>query len=143
MGSLANLFNLNLTTDLPSIQKINGQYLVKLELPAHAGGRTVTRTFNNVVSNGTPYVLTNYNNGGWSNAGYHWGFPSGSSSFPKTVHPTGNTITVSTESRTHTFPRSFSRPHIIKAETTSTPRRPATTMCISTPRTEQTEKERS
>lgn len=73
MGSLANLFNLNLTTDLPSIQKINGQYLVKLELPAHAGGRTVTRTFNNVVSNGTPYVLTNYNNGGWSNAGYHWG----------------------------------------------------------------------
>ncbi len=65
MGSLANLFNLNLTTDLPSLHKIGGQYLGKLEIPAHSGPRTVTQTFHNVVSNGIPYVLTNVNNSGW------------------------------------------------------------------------------
>lgn len=65
MGSLANLFNLNLTTDLPSIQKTNGGYLGKLEIPAHAGNRTVTQTYNNVLSSGTPYVLMNINNSGW------------------------------------------------------------------------------
>lgn len=65
MGSLANLFNLNLTTDLPSLHKIGGKYLAKLEVPAHAGPRTVTQTFHNVVTNGIPYLLTNLNNGGW------------------------------------------------------------------------------
>ena len=65
MGSLANLFNLNLTTDLPSIQKTGGKYLCKLEIPAHAGPRTVTQTFNNVLTSGTPYILTNVNNTGW------------------------------------------------------------------------------
>lgn len=70
MGSLANLFNLNLTTDLPSIQKTGGKYLYKLEIPAHSGSRTVSQTFNNVLTNGTPYILTNTNNAGWTVSTY-------------------------------------------------------------------------
>lgn len=65
MGSLANLFNLNLTTDLPSIQKIGGQYLGKLEIPVHYGDREVSQTFNNILKTGTPYILMKINNGGW------------------------------------------------------------------------------
>jgi hypothetical protein len=70
MGSLANLFNLNLTTDLPSLHKIGGKYLGKLEIPAHAGSRTVSQTYNNVLANGTPYILTNTNNAGWTVSTY-------------------------------------------------------------------------
>lgn len=65
MGSLANLFNLNLTTDLPSLHKLDGQYLCKLEIPAHSGRQTATQTFNNIIKNGTPYILTNIDNRGW------------------------------------------------------------------------------
>jgi len=65
MGSLANLFNLNLTTDLPSIQKTGGKYLVKLDNPAHSGRKVVTQTFNNILSSGTPYILVNIDNSGW------------------------------------------------------------------------------
>lgn len=65
MGSLANLFNLNLTTDLPSIQKTGGGYLAKLEMPAHSGNRTVTQTFHNVLTGGTTYILINIDNTGW------------------------------------------------------------------------------
>lgn len=65
MGSLANLFNLNLTTDLPSIQKTGGKYLGKLEIPAHSGRRTVTQTYNNVLGNGTPFILANIDGNGW------------------------------------------------------------------------------
>lgn len=65
MGSLANLFNLNLTTDLPSIQKTGGQYLCKLEVPAHSGPRKATQTFNNILKGDTPYILANIDNTGW------------------------------------------------------------------------------
>jgi hypothetical protein len=70
MGSLANLFNLNLTTDLPSIYKTKGGYLCKLSIDAHSGPRTVTQTFTNVLTNGTPYILVIINNTGWQGTQY-------------------------------------------------------------------------